>query len=66
MNENNIKAIVLARVYTATLQKQGSKRYDRATAAGDVELGVTPWRLAVETTGLGNVPDKIIKTTERH
>ena len=68
MNENSIKAIIArARYAQQRYEKQGSQeRYDRAAAAAAWAI-MEPNRnrylaeLAVETTGLGNVPDKIIK-----
>ena len=68
MNENDIKAIIArARYAHQRYEKQGSQeRYDRAAAAAAWAI-MEPRRnrylaeLAVETTGLGNVPDKIIK-----
>ena len=67
MDEKNVKAILLARVMLNNAMKQGSQeRYDLAAAAAAWAI-MEPKRnrylaeLAVETTGLGNVPDKIIK-----
>ena len=68
MSEKNVKAIIArARDAQKRYEKQGSQeRYDRAAAAVAWAI-MEPKRnrylaeLAVETTGLGNVPDKIIK-----
>ena len=68
MSENNIEAIISrARDAQQHYEKLGSQeRYDRAAAAAAWAI-MEPERnrylaeLAVETTGLGNVPDKIIK-----
>ena len=68
MSEQTIEAIIArARDAQQRYEKQGSQeRYDRAAAAVAWAI-MEPERnrylaeLAVETTGLGNVPDKIIK-----
>jgi len=68
MSENNIEAIISrARDAQQRYEKLGSQeRYDRAAAAAAWAI-MEPERnrylaeLAVETTGLGNVPDKIVK-----
>ena len=68
MSEKNIEAIISrARDAQQHYEKLGSQeRYDRAAAAAAWAI-MEPERnrylaeLAVETTGLGNVPDKIIK-----
>jgi sulfoacetaldehyde dehydrogenase len=68
MREKNIEAIISrARDAQQRYEKLGSQeRYDRAAAAAAWAI-MEPERnrylaeLAVETTGLGNVPDKIIK-----
>ena len=68
MSENNIEAIISrARDAQQHYEKLGSQeRYDRAAAAAAWAI-MEPERnrylaeLAVETTGLGNVPDKIVK-----
>ena len=68
MSEQTIEAIIArARDAQHRYEKQGSQeRYDRAAAAVAWAI-MEPERnrylaeLAVETTGLGNVPDKIIK-----
>ena len=68
MSDNSIEAIVArARTAQAGYEAQGSQeRYDRAAQAAAWAI-MEPARnrelaeLAVETTGLGNVPDKITK-----
>ncbi|MEL6171673.1 MAG: aldehyde dehydrogenase family protein, partial [Pseudomonadota bacterium] len=68
MSDNSIEAIVArARTAQADYEAQGSQeRYDRAAQAAAWAI-MEPARnrelaeLAVATTGLGNVPDKIIK-----
>ena len=68
MNEMSIAAIVeRARIAQATYEARGSQtRYDRAAQAAawaimEPERNRELAELAVATTGLGNVPDKIIK-----
>ena len=73
MTDTGVQEIVArARSAQAEYEKNGSqKRYDRAAQAAAWAI-MEPARnqrlaeLAVETTGLGNVPDKIIKTTAKH
>ena len=68
MKEDSVEAIVArARAAQMRYEQGGSQdRYDRAAAAVawaimEPERNRTLAELAVETTGLGNVPDKIIK-----